>query len=142
MSIFFPFQCDCSLNYPTKCLVTSSVSINGDGCRARLTRAYYGSGTPASPALPVSALAAVELEEDVPKKTEGGFHTPLHVCNSGSCSDAPSQPRGGQIRERLPLTIASLKEKSHIEVRRNPSSVSFGLIKNSSPYTAMRVKWG
>lgn len=68
MSIFFPFQCDCSLNYPTKSLVTSSVTINGDHCRAQLTRAHYGSGTPVSPALPVSALAAVELEENVPKK--------------------------------------------------------------------------
>lgn len=76
------------------------------------------------------------------KRYEGGFHTPLHACSSGSSSDAPSQAHGGQIGERIPLIIVSVKEKFYTEVRRNPSSVSFGLIKNSSPYTAMRVKRG
>lgn len=76
------------------------------------------------------------------KRNEGGFHTPLHACSCGSSSDAPRQPHGGQIRERIPFIIILVKEKSYTEVRRNPSLVSFGLIKNSSPYTAMRVKWG
>lgn len=78
-----------------------------------------------------------------PKRHERGFHAPLHVSGSGSSSDAPRQPDGGQIRQRLPFVIVLVKEKSHAELRSHPSSLSFGPFKNRVLFTwPQRVKWG
>uniref|UniRef100_A0A8C3KD02 Uncharacterized protein n=1 Tax=Calidris pygmaea TaxID=425635 RepID=A0A8C3KD02_9CHAR len=101
---------------------------------------------PGGDAAPVSSAAQAFTRRDPGisfRTCESGFHTPLRAYGSSSSSDAPSQPDGGQIRQRLPLIIALVKEKSHTEVGSNPSSLSFGPFKNTVLFTwPQGVKWG
>lgn len=142
MSVFYYFHGDCSLNSPTKSLYKNQHKwglLQGlvDSGALRI----WATGCP----YPLCASTGSRgAGRKCPKKRcESELHTLWHACGSRSSSDAPSQPNGGQIRQRLPLVVVLVKEKSCTEVRSNPPSPSFGPFKNTVLFTRPQgVKWG